>query len=46
MATVMSSPLLWRVIGGFAFGTILTLGLGTLGHAPPPSTGVQLEVRS
>ncbi len=46
MTTMMASPLLWRVLGGFAFGTILTLGLGALGDAPPPPTGVQMELAS
>ena len=46
MTTMISSPLLWRVLGGFAFGTALTLGLGTLGDAPQPLTGVQVELTS
>ena len=34
------------MVGGFAVGTVLTLGLNLAGDPPPPPSGTMLEVRS
>lgn len=46
MSQLLHSPFLWRIVGGFVFGSVLTLGLGTLGETPPPSTGATVELSS
>ncbi len=46
MSVFFSSPLLWRMLGGFAVGTVLTLGLGVVGEPAAPPSGVTLEVQS
>ncbi len=46
MRAFLTSSLFWRMAGGFAFGTVLTLGLGLQPDAAPVSTTPGLEIVS
>ncbi len=46
VSAFFSSPLLWRLVGGFAVGTVLTFGLSAVGQPTPPPGGTMLELRS
>ena len=45
MRTLIHSPLLWRLVGGFAVGTAMTFGLAAQDGAPP-SPGAAVEMLS
>ena len=46
MRTLLISPTLWRLLGGFAVGAVMTLGL-SVGQDPAPTyEGTTLEVMS
>ena len=46
MRALLSSSVLWRVAGGFAFGTVLTLGCGLSSNPAPIAAGTGLEIVS